>query len=310
MGVLEDLKDGRSRWTVVVVSALSLGLSVVGLYLLYRAELSKGTSATRLLLIQILSGAVTAFVTTVFIVLIARLVAAREAAMSSIVVVDPGRTAYLHKEALKETEFWHHDGHIGRWVRTAALPALAKYSNDHGANREVILHIMNPLNLRVCTAYADYRSRLATESPRVGHYNDTVCELVATTLMAVAYNAKYSGLTVRVYFKDAINFSRTDLASSSGFITLADPRCNALIVPKVSSLDRHGHYEAMRLSFDEACTINTQFVDAGGPSPQIPPSPAEIRDFVTRNNLIVGALSATHVREIGRLCKSAWSPFR
>lgn len=305
---LDSAKDSVSRRMILVTSISLFVLFAVTLWWLTGVVLADPKNSFLLLLSQILNGIVQALATSGFLLILIRLVSRRENDFRAISVLDPAQTSSAHEAELKRTDFWKHDGHIGRWVRTTAIPSLAKQSNDFGADRTVELLILDPLNLDVCNRYASYRERLKQEAPVLGHYEDTIAELITTCLAAAIYNSKYAGLQVSVYLKSRIEYSRMDIGATRAFHTLADPRCNAVSYSNSRLIKRHGFYDTARLSFesnrDEARLV-ALVVD-----PVKSVNEAVVRKFISDNGLTATPPRDALVNRIVSLYNVKWNPFK
>lgn len=152
-----------------------------------------------------------------------------EAKLEDIMVCDPRRTKVLHDEALVSTDRWNHNGHLGRWVRTTAMPALAKTSVERGVSTKIRLCILNPVNIDLCMKYVAYRNRITFKEPVVTSLIDVQLEILATIVAAKLHHAGPSGLSVEVFLKDFMSLVREDSTSKFVFRTYINPRCSAVV---------------------------------------------------------------------------------
>jgi hypothetical protein len=164
-----------------------------------------------------------------------------EASLQDVEVLDPARTTTLHKRALDLTDFWYHNGHIGRWARVTAIPALAKSAMTRGGIT-VKLIILDPANKRVCSLYADYRESIAFKEDTIRTLEDVQAELLATIIVGQLYEQKNNGMHVEIFLADRLNLVREDISSIAVFRTQVDPRCPALVYHNHNDLGRKSEY--------------------------------------------------------------------
>lgn len=250
--LIESLNHERSRRLLIIACSASLALGLIGLLAIYLKIETKTSTALTQTAVQVMSGVVTGIISATFLVLFFRAISGSEREFESVRLIDPSTTAHLHQRELVETTFWYHDGHIGRWVRAAALAEMARRAKATGVSRKVTLLILDPSNDALCEEYGHYRQLLDLERPHLSHAEDAKAELIATALASTIYSTDSVGLSVRVYFKSTIEYSRIDIGSTVAFRTLIDPRCNAVAYFNKRAIERHSFYDAIKLGFEAA----------------------------------------------------------
>jgi hypothetical protein len=177
---------------------------------------------------------IAAGITAMFLVVILIYLLPIEEKLKFVEVLEPSRTKALHDNALANTDFWFHHGHIGRWVRTTAMPALAKASVERGITTSVKLILLNPKNESLCKLYAEYRNRIAFRENRINTIEDVQAEILATIIIGHRYDQSPEGIGVHIFLEDHLSLIREDISAIAAFRTQVDPRCPAIIYRNIS----------------------------------------------------------------------------
>jgi hypothetical protein len=249
---LEQLHTTRSK-RVFIFSASALFLLqvlVLGIINYKSDHLGEiAFSLTNEVLVHLIAASITA----IFLVLLLIYLLPIEEQQKVVEVLDPSHTKVMHDAALRGTDFWFHQGHIGRWVRIAAMPAMAKSSVEHGATATIKLLVLNPKNEELCNHYLDYRRRIPFKENDIRTVPDVQAEILATVLLASYFHHAHSGLIIHVYLADQLILTRDDISATVAFRTQIDPRCPSLAFRNVTKAsERSEFYSIARLNFEYA----------------------------------------------------------
>lgn len=154
--------------------------------------------------------------------------------------------------AREETTHWTFRGGTGTYTRAMTLPLCVARARDNIPRRglEIRLLILDPLNVRLCERYADYRT---TISSRVDGTDEpwttdrTRKESFATVLAAAWHKRSYNLLNISVYVIPMMSIFRYDLSDSRIIITQDHPEGPAMVISKDSP-----HYHAYVTEIDKS----------------------------------------------------------
>ena len=226
---IKTLKRQKSKRIFVFVSILALLLEFIALWFIDQKDLSSGSIHFQILKEVLLNLSATTL-TGIILVLIIVYLLPYERQENDVEVLDPEKTKREHFATLGQSVFWYHNGHLGRWVRTQAMPSLSKKSTDKGIPVEVKLIILNPNDTKVCDEYLRYRKGIYLEDKsNVDSVEDVKAELIATIVCGQLYHQDPSGLRINIFINSQLSLVREDINSQAVFRTLINPRCNCLV---------------------------------------------------------------------------------
>lgn len=249
---LEQLHTGRSRRVFIFSASTLLILEVLVLGIVnFRSGHLKETAFS--LTNEVLVNLIAASITAIFLVVLLVYLLPIEERPKAVEILDPSRTKTLHDLALSQTDFWLHHGHIGRWVRIAAMPAMAKLSVERGTTSTVKLLLLNPANESLCGHYLDYRKRIPFKEDTIRTIADVQAEILATVVIASYFHHSHQGLSIQVFFQDQLSLTRDDISATLAFRTQIDPRCPSLVFRNITGpAERSEFYNVARLNFEFA----------------------------------------------------------
>lgn len=219
---------------------------------------------------QLTGGLFAGIVTSAFLVFLFSYLFPIETELALVECVDPAQTRAEHDQALDETSFWYHDGHIARWVRTEAVPHMGERARKDGTHKYIKVAILDPTDEASCSAYSQYRESIQYKEPGFATLEDTRAELFASILVLTAANSDTSGLQVEIYLKRGFAPSRLDIADHIAFRTLVNPRSPAILLRRRVHSARHGFYEAANVEFEAGLQACRRFnPGATVPSPNL-----------------------------------------
>ena len=252
--MLEIFKSAAARrlliWITAAVAIILLAVVAVTAWFL-EPHTPPLPPAARVALIttQVVAGGLFGGVAAAaFLAFVSRYLFKQEAKLEKISVLDTLTTRRVHLEAIGQTEFWWHNGHIGRWVRTTVLPQFAEAVRD-GGPRSVKFVILDPLDDIAISAYAEHRDQVDAIPDGTDTKEDAKVEVLATILTAAHYQ-RVAGLDVEVALRGDLNLFRVDLCEVGAFTTLTRDKAPAIEYRK----DKHDsdHYWAARKNFEFA----------------------------------------------------------
>ncbi|HST33506.1 MAG TPA: hypothetical protein VLJ80_08305 [Solirubrobacteraceae bacterium] len=252
--MFSQLRSTGNRRAFLILAALGTLVFVVASgavsYWIKNSHSSALLNATQDVLFSVFVALATGTITAgVLVFLYFSLFADTEAGLDTVACVDPKTTARLHKEDLRTTDTWFHDGHIGRWVRTEALPALSNRARDHGRPLSVVLALLDPNSEQLCDQYSEYRSLLHHSEPQLTTPEHFLLEILATITTAALY-CQGPTLDVRIYFKQTLGFTRVDITDHHVFRTLVDPRAPCVVYSRHEGAPTQSFYDATRAGFE------------------------------------------------------------
>jgi hypothetical protein len=132
-----------------------------------------------------------------------------------------------HLEAAANVaDHWEYFGHTGRYVRSRILPILGARSKALSTTITVRFIIINPDNVTLCSAYADYRSRSrsSTITPRSWNVETVQADLIATIICLIQMKAKYPQLDIMLGLYPSFGLWRIDKSNEMAVVTQEDPQ--------------------------------------------------------------------------------------
>jgi hypothetical protein len=157
--------------------------------------------------------------------------------------------------ATKTAQEWEYFGHIGRDARYRTLPVLGARSKAESLVISIRFVILDPANVSVCKAYADYRSRSRSSSLRPTHWDlETVqADLLATIICLIRAKARYPNFNVLLGLTPHFGLWRFDRSDEVVIVTQEDPQQPAYRYVRGSRF-----FAYHRLECDEAWKQSTQ----------------------------------------------------
>lgn len=100
--------------------------------------------------------------------------------------------------ATKTAQEWEYFGHVGRDARCRVLPVLGARAKAESVTMSIRFIILNPANVSLCKAYADYRSRSrsSTLRPRAWDTETVQADLLATIICLIRAKAEHPQLNI------------------------------------------------------------------------------------------------------------------
>jgi len=214
---------------------------------------------------QLLIGGAGALAGAALVLAIIQLAGRQEEELRLVASVDSSQTKSQHMKVIAETEFWNHDGHIGRWVRTTGLKALTAAAAQ-GGTKDVTLLIIDPLNTAMVESYAKYRRQVGYKERGYETREETILEVLATVVTFQLCVESNAGIRVQLFFRANLRNSRIDIASGCAFHTLIDPRVPSVIYWKPHAGNDTSFYYAMLQTFQHQLALARphEFLGASG----------------------------------------------
>lgn len=304
---LEQLHTVRARRVFLFSATVLLFLQILTFWVL-NYKPGHGQDLVQVITNAVLISLIASSITAVILVIILIYLLPVEQKLKLVELLEPSRTKALHLQALDVSDFWFHQGHIGRWVRVTAMPALAKSSVERGVVTTVKMILLNPKNTTLCSHYVDYRRRIAFREESIMSLEDVQAELVASIIISSSYHHGPNSLAVHIFFQDQISLTREDISSIAAFRTQIDPRCPSIVF-RNSSLyhETPEFYNISKLNFEFATQCTTE---------QPLPYCAELehltedncREFLKRADLLLHD-NSTFLKNVLRRVKSDYHPY-
>lgn len=277
--MLEVFKSAAARrlliWITTAVAIILLAVvAITALFLEPQEPPLPPVARVALITTQVVAGGLFGGVAAAaFLAFISRYLFKQEAKLEKISVLDTLTTRRVHLEAIDQTEFWWHNGHIGRWVRTTVLPRFAEAVRD-GGPRSVKLVVLDPLDDVAVGAYAEHRDQVDAIPDGTDTNEDARVEVLATILSAAHYQ-RVAGLEVEVALRSDLNLFRVDLCEVGAFTTLTRDKAPAIEYRK--ELHDSDHYWAAKKNFEFALASSRR-VDLSVPI-AADPTVSEVEDY-------------------------------
>lgn len=245
----EKLKTRRARRIYITAFVLIVIVLIGILFLLEYLKTKTFDIDIYLLFQRVVIGLVSLLIiASIYFLLIDFLIPIEES-IESVQIIDTVQTGGMHKNTLRNTEFWYHDGHLGRWVRNEVFKEFLSDVKGNGGHKKVILAILNPSNDEVCKAYSIYRQAIGAEGKSFKSVLDTKEEILATIILAQSMFQNNNNVDIQIFFKDYFEISRFDFSDEMLFETLPDPRCSAIVYLDNKNLSKSNFYKSKRNGF-------------------------------------------------------------
>ncbi len=156
-----------------------------------------------------------------------------------------------HKLALKKSDFWYHDGHLGKWVREQVYPEFIKRKKDK--RFKVILMLLNPTKNETIKHYSLYRKRINEDKKGFQNDDDTIREILITILKSQTAIIEGDGyVEVEIYLRPDFNIIRRDFTSDCFFETVAVRHSHAVSYKNnFEENGIHDFYNAYKQDFED-----------------------------------------------------------
>lgn len=121
---------------------------------------------------------------------------------------------------------WDYVGHTGRYVRSRILPILGARSRREAKSITIRFVIIDPANVPLCAAYADYRgkSRSSPFSPRSWDAEGIQTELLTTIICLIQAKARFPDLEINLGLATNFGLWRFDRSNHMVVVTQEDPQ--------------------------------------------------------------------------------------
>jgi len=121
---------------------------------------------------------------------------------------------------------WEYCGHIGRDARFRMLPILGRRAKEESAAMTIRFTILNPANIKLCAAYADFRSRSRTSTlrPHVWDTETVQADLLATIICLIRAKAQFPDLIISLGLSGHFSLWRFDRSDQILIATQEDPQ--------------------------------------------------------------------------------------
>ena len=300
--MLEFLRNTTSRRIFLVLAALAGVIAYGGAVYLdssrQKIDLFDGAMAG---LIQLLYGGAGAIFGAGLVLLLFRLFRKQETRMEQVECLDPAQTRLQHDQAVKSTDFWFHNGHIARWVRTTALDELTNRARQ-GSVKDIKVLVIDPRDPQMVTAYATYRSRIGYREDHFTTADDTLQEILATVIALQICNDGNRGVVAELYFRDVLSYSRVDISASRAFRTLVDPRVPSAVYHNQTDDVRTSFYYALKEDFIHQIQKADRYdfpIHQGMERGKL--TVPQIDRYLAANNLLTGATHSYYRQIINRV---------
>lgn len=142
-----------------------------------------------------------------------------------------------YAEARRQTEQWTFKGGTGTYLRAVTLKECVQNARREQRPLRMQLEIIDPTNDELCSAYARFRSSMASGPDGTGETwtsERTRKESFATVLAACWYRERFNFLTIEIGLAKVMSTFRWDLSDHSVIMTQDDPSDPALMFAKGS----------------------------------------------------------------------------
>jgi hypothetical protein len=250
--------SNRSRLIWVSILAALVLFGVAWLIVYFSSGAQDPISPIWIVALQAITGVLATLSGSAVVALLFGVFVSREEELDQVTCVDPQRTRRLHADALSRTDFWFHDGHLARWVRTSAL---TKFTSDlaQGGTKVIKVLILDPHNEQMLAAYADYCRQIGYREKRFGSAQSTLEEVLATIIRLHIARDQQSKLNVEIYFRSHLSHSRVDISERFAFRTLIRPDASAVVYSRPESGSGVSFFHALLDEFDQKLEIATRY---------------------------------------------------
>lgn len=247
--MLEILKNSKSRRYFIVITILLMAVTLFAYHAL-ETDLT-GWNSWKGLLKNIMVEVFASTLAAGFFLWLFSFLAPNEKPLQDIESLDSVITKQRHKYSLSDTSHWLHDGQIGRWVRVAAIPYLAKRGLTNSRKIRIEMILFNPKNEKLIEKYVEYRQSLEFEDNLDLSTKSIKCEILATIVLSQYYNKSKHPMDISIYLSDDFLGYRIDINSICGFLTHINHKdVPTLSFNKGDSKDKRTNYNLFSLQFD------------------------------------------------------------
>lgn len=313
--MIEKLRDKYNRRAVAILLILLATLLIVALWQL-NANKTRINPISPILFDfsqNLITSILITIFTTLFIGFLYFYLLPREKKLTQLEEVDPQTTIEYFDAALKQTTFWGYHGHIGRWVRNAAIPALIRNAQERGETINVCVILIDPNNFELCDAFQRYKNSIRfREHQGTDHQSISAIEIYTTITKCLYYKQTYN-LNIEVYLANHFSALRKDISDSMIFMTRVDPRAPAIIIRKPSdNRPIEMMFSVLRTEFEFTKQTSKKLnFDDSIPLVTANPTSSIIRDVLTRLSILDGNLAAndTFLEAISKRFLSDYHPY-
>ncbi|HEX8483412.1 MAG TPA: hypothetical protein VF650_16050 [Allosphingosinicella sp.] len=200
---------------------------------------------------ELLKALIGAAITSAVFILVWRFIRPTEEELDDVAVLDRPACRDRHMKALETSDFWFHDGHIAKWVRTHVLPAFRRRAKGM-ASLTVCAAIIDPRDEELCGAYLDHIKHLPVDEQHSKDLNELRAELCGSILAFYYEHGRSPYVSVKLYLKTRIDYIRDDIASDCAFMTIVGADTPGIVVSKRG--DNSTFYNIMRTNFNATRT--------------------------------------------------------
>lgn len=234
-------------WYFLIAISITVLLGI--LYILPRIESIGGHIYRNSIAVNIICDAIAALLLSLFLFTLWSLFSAEN--LQSIELVDCDDSLKKHRMFLKKTNFWYHDGHLGKWVREKVYPEFIKKKKDKKLSIKLL--ILNPLKPATIKNYSLYRKRINEDKKGFQNDKDTIREILLTILISQKTIVEGNGfIDIEVFLREDFNIVRRDFSSNCFFETVAARHSHAIIYNNNFDLNsNHDYYSTYKQDFEE-----------------------------------------------------------
>ncbi len=180
---------------------------------------------------EILKALIGTSVTAGFFVIVWNFVAGDEEDLTDVQVLDRPACKKRHREALANTDFWYHNGHLANWVRGNVLPSFRDRTKEM-ASLQIYVAIIDPADESLCQKYLDHVGALPPSEQKSSSLEEVRVELCATILSLFYEHCKSPNIDCRVYLKSSLDYFRRDISSECSFLTIIGSDTPGIVINK------------------------------------------------------------------------------
>ena len=277
--MLDLLKSAQARRVLYAITVLSALILLVAQYLAtFLLDKEHSFANAGLVTLQVVStGLFGGVAATAFIAFLTRYLFRHERKLENTEVIDSLTSQRAHLKAIDKTKFWHHNGHIGRWVRTVVLPRFGELAPGSTFDRTVRFLLIDPMNAELVKRYAEHRRQVDAVGDDVDTRTDAQIEILATIVQAAHFEQHVAGVRAEVFLRQNLDLFRVDTSEKRSFTTLTRKKAPALLYRH--DIDDGDHYNAASINFDVAIRSAKQ-VDVEGVDIAKNPTLDQLAEFI------------------------------
>ena len=283
LDMLRRAEARRLLWTVTLLVAVVLAFAHFGLAFWtenVQTELPKALLATGA---QITGGILAGVATTGFLLFISKWLLKKEDEIDSVRSLTQRETRDAHIHELSATDFWYHNGHIGRWVRTEVMPAFRESARHSLARKTIELILLDPSKDSTIRRFAEYRMVSDGLDLTIDEFvDDTKIQIYATIARAAALQQNIPSVVVSVYLRDNLDYFRVDINKNCAFNTIARPHKGAVAY---YNTDEDSDMYDVSLACHDQAKLEANEVDLNTGTLPLKPNLEQFRDFFDTGDL-------------------------